>query len=233
MDWSNVTFEELLHALKEAEWSSPPRPLSEFFAKFAAPTTFSKWSNRLKCNLYVYRANYFIVINLMLILCSAVLRCPTSFMGAIFASFGIACLNDSFAISLSARVMRIARRAYPPLAAKMRAPPTPGGQGRPSKGIIYICGKDRRIVLIGLISVSMLMWFLSSTLKAVLVSLASGLILTLIHASFRTPNFKARLNTFREDFRTVWRSYSDPWFLMLSSWFLFLFPWTCCLLHDV
>lgn len=32
---------------------------------------------------------------------------------------------------------------------------------------------------------------------------------TLIHASFRTPNLKARLNTFREEFRAVWRNYSE------------------------
>lgn len=30
-----------------------------------------------------------------------------------------------------------------------------------------------------------------------------------LHASFRTPNLKARLNSFREEFRAVWRGYSD------------------------
>lgn len=32
---------------------------------------------------------------------------------------------------------------------------------------------------------------------------------TVLHASFRTPNLKARLNTFREEFRAVWRNYSE------------------------
>lgn len=32
---------------------------------------------------------------------------------------------------------------------------------------------------------------------------------TILHASVRTPNLKARLNTFREEFRAVWRNYSD------------------------
>ena len=32
-----------------------------------------------------------------------------------------------------------------------------------------------------------------------------------LHASFRTPNLKARLNSFREEFRAVWRGYSDAW----------------------
>ena len=36
----------------------------------------------------------------------------------------------------------------------------------------------------------------------------SGAVPTL-HASFRTPNLKARLNSFREEFRAVWRGYSD------------------------
>lgn len=29
------------------------------------------------------------------------------------------------------------------------------------------------------------------------------------HASFRTPNLKARLNSFREEFRKVWSEYSE------------------------
>lgn len=32
---------------------------------------------------------------------------------------------------------------------------------------------------------------------------------TLLHGTFRTPNLKARLNTFREEFRAVWRNYSE------------------------
>ncbi|KAI3919301.1 hypothetical protein MKW98_030437 [Papaver atlanticum] len=32
---------------------------------------------------------------------------------------------------------------------------------------------------------------------------------TVLHASFQTPNLKARLNTFREEFRAVWRNYRE------------------------
>ncbi|KAH6766199.1 hypothetical protein C2S52_017182 [Perilla frutescens var. hirtella] len=35
-------------------------------------------------------------------------------------------------------------------------------------------------------------------------SLNLCLLATLIHASFRTPNLKTRLNTFHEEFRAVW-----------------------------
>jgi hypothetical protein len=52
MDWSNVTAEELVDALKEVEWATPPRPLLEFFQKFTTPKTRAKWSARLKCNFY-------------------------------------------------------------------------------------------------------------------------------------------------------------------------------------
>ncbi len=52
MDWSNVTAEELVDALKEVEWATPPRPLPEFFQKFTTPKTQSKWNARLKCNVY-------------------------------------------------------------------------------------------------------------------------------------------------------------------------------------
>jgi hypothetical protein len=42
-----------------------------------------------------------------------------------------------------------------------------------------------------------------------LYAFAVGLLATILHASFRTPNLKARLNTFREEFRAVWRNYSE------------------------
>ena len=41
------------------------------------------------------------------------------------------------------------------------------------------------------------------------LSLSLSLTATILHASFRTPNLKARLNTFREEFRAVWRNYSE------------------------
>ena len=52
MEWGNVTGEELVDALREVEWSSPPRPLTEFFQRFTAPKNYSKWTSRLKCNIY-------------------------------------------------------------------------------------------------------------------------------------------------------------------------------------
>ncbi|KAJ7283104.1 hypothetical protein O6H91_Y347500 [Diphasiastrum complanatum] len=178
MDWGNVTAEDLVNALKEVEWSTPPRPLAEFFSKFTVPKTRAKWTSRLKCNLYYYRTNYFILVTLVL-------------------------------VAFSERLVRLARRISPPLAAKLRAPITPGARGRPLKGTIYICGRDRRFVVSSIFAISALLWFLLSSYVIVFGALAAGIIFSWIHASFRTPNLKARLNSFREEFRAVWRGYSD------------------------
>ena len=52
MDWNDVTLEDLVDALKEVDWSIPPRPLGEFFGKFSMPKNDSKWEARFRCNLY-------------------------------------------------------------------------------------------------------------------------------------------------------------------------------------
>ncbi|KAM0948328.1 putative prenylated rab acceptor P [Dioscorea sansibarensis] len=52
MDWGNVTAEDLIDALREVDWSSPPRPVSEFFSRFTVPRSCYKCNSRLKCNLY-------------------------------------------------------------------------------------------------------------------------------------------------------------------------------------
>uniref|UniRef100_A0A0E0PNF1 PRA1 family protein n=1 Tax=Oryza rufipogon TaxID=4529 RepID=A0A0E0PNF1_ORYRU len=155
MDWSAVTAEDLVDALREVDWSTPPRPVPEFFSRFTVPRSYSKWTSRLKCNLYYYRTNYFILIMFIL-------------------------------VTFNEKVTRTVRQFSPHLAAKMRPPITPVLRGRPSsKRSIHICGRPR--------------W-----LFVLLFSAA-----TLLHASFRTPNLKARLNTFREEFRAVWRNYSS------------------------
>ncbi|GBG58800.1 hypothetical protein CBR_g200 [Chara braunii] len=208
MDWGNVTAEELVEALREVEWSAPPRPLSEFFAKFTPPKNQSKWKSRLKCNFYYYRTNYFIL--LLLVLGLGFLRNPLALVAVGLAALSAMCLNDTFALSLSEKITREARRISPPLAAKMRSPP--GGVGmrsRYSKKVIKIAGQDRRVVVAALTIVSVILWYLTSAMRTVCGSLAIGLSLSLFHASFRSPNLKAYLNSFREEFRAGWRGYSD------------------------
>ncbi|KHG11674.1 PRA1 family protein A2 [Gossypium arboreum] len=92
MDWGNVTAEDLIEALREVDWSSPPRPLSEFFSRFTVPRSSAKWNSRLKCNLYYYRTNYFILI--VLIVGLGFLRRPVAVLAAILTALSIAFLND-------------------------------------------------------------------------------------------------------------------------------------------
>ncbi|TYK25020.1 PRA1 family protein A1-like [Cucumis melo var. makuwa] len=247
MDWGNVTAEDLVDALREVDWSSPPRPISEFFSRFTIPRSSAKWNSRLKCNLYYYRTNYFIMI--VFILALGFLRRPLAIVAAFLTALSIAFLNDSFlahgififilfasfsskyledvaysfrglddtvnqvsknAGTFSEKVTRTVRQFSPHMAAKMRPPLTPVIRGRPSaKRAIYICGRPRWVFVLVFSSVSFLLWFISCGLLTVLWSLSFGLLATLLHASFRTPNLKARLNTFREEFRAVWRNYSE------------------------
>ncbi|KAI3447718.1 hypothetical protein Pfo_004383 [Paulownia fortunei] len=216
MDWSNVTAEDLVEALREVDWSSPPRPFSEFFSRFTVPRSYAKWNSRLKCNLYYYRTNYFIMIVFILVsMCVRVsgmgfLRRPLAIVAALMTALSIAFLNDSFAGTFSEKVTRTVRQFSPHLAAKMRPALTPVIRGRPSaKRAIHICGRPRWVFVLVFSTLSFALWFFSCGILMVLWAFAIGLLATLIHASFRTPNLKARLNTFREEFRAVWRNYSE------------------------
>ncbi|CAN6804979.1 unnamed protein product [Brassica oleracea var. botrytis] len=208
MDWGNVTAEDLVDALREVDWSSPPRPLSEFFSRFTVPKSLGKWDSRLKCNLYYYRTNYFIMI--VFILGLGFLTRPLAILSAFLTAVTVAFLNDSFAGSFSEKATRTIRSFSPQLAAKMRPPLAPVIRGRPSaKRAIYICGQPRWVFVLISSLVSFALWYISCGLFTVSLALLIGLLATILHATLRTPNLKARLNTFREEFRAVWRNYSE------------------------
>ncbi|RRT42405.1 hypothetical protein BHE74_00020409 [Ensete ventricosum] len=108
MDWGNVTTEDLIDALREVDWSSPPRPVSEFFSRFTLPRSYSKWNSRLKCNLY--RTNYFLLIIFVLgMKASDAVNCDIVY-------FILFCFNE--------KVTRTVRQFSPHLAAKLRPPIT-------------------------------------------------------------------------------------------------------------
>ncbi|XP_039135947.1 PRA1 family protein A1-like [Dioscorea cayenensis subsp. rotundata] len=208
MDWGNVTAEDLIDALREVDWSSPPRPVSEFFARFTVPRSYSKWNSRLKCNLYYYRTNYFIMI--IFILGIAFLRKPLAIVAAVLTGLSIAFLNDSFAVAFNEKVTRMVRQFSPHLAAKLRPHITPVLRGRPpTKRVIHMCGQPRWVFVLAFSAASCFLWLTSCRLLTVLWALIIGILATTLHASFRTPNLKARLNKFREEFRAVWRNYSE------------------------
>ncbi|XP_068644162.1 PRA1 family protein A1-like [Aristolochia californica] len=208
MDWTNVTAEDLMDGLREVDWSSPPRPLTEFFSKFTFPRSYSKWNSRLKCNLFYYRTNYFIMV--IFILGMGFLRKPLAIVAALLTALSLAFLNDSFAVTFNEKVTRTVRQFSPHLAAKMRPSITPVIRGRSSvKRAIHICGKPRWLFVSVFALAGCILWFTSCGLLTVFWVFVIGLLATVLHASFRTPNLKARLNTFREDFRAVWRNYSE------------------------
>uniref|UniRef100_A0A6V7QTB5 PRA1 family protein n=1 Tax=Ananas comosus var. bracteatus TaxID=296719 RepID=A0A6V7QTB5_ANACO len=161
-----------------------------------------------ECNLYYYRTNYFIMI--MFILGLGFLRKPLAIVAAILTGLTIAFLNDSFAVAFNEKVTRTVRQFSPHLAAKLRPPMAPVIRGRPTaKRAIHICGRPRWVFVLIFSAASCILWLTSCNLLTVLWATLIGLLVTLLHASFRTPNLKARLNTFREEFRAVWRNYSE------------------------
>ncbi|EEF32513.1 hypothetical protein RCOM_1157320 [Ricinus communis] len=172
MDWGNVTAEDLMDALREVDWSSPPRPLSEFFSRFTFPKSSSKWNSRLN-----YRTNYFIMI--IFILGIGFLRRPLAIVAALLTALTIAFLNDSFAGTFSEKATRTVRQFSPHLAAKMRPPLTPVIRGRPSaKRAIHICGRPRWVFVLIFSIVSFILWYASCGLLTVLWALAIGLLVS-------------------------------------------------------
>mmetsp|Transcript_21657 Transcript_21657/g.47576 ORF Transcript_21657/g.47576 Transcript_21657/m.47576 type:complete len:213 (+) Transcript_21657:277-915(+) len=209
MDWSNVTASELLDALREAEWNTPPRSPKEFFAKFTPPKTAAKWQSRLKCNVYYYRTNYFIIMVLALLL--AFYRNPWALFSIGLMCFAMLCTNDSFATSFSDRVTRLIKKVNPQLAAKLRNAGNSNLNLAPSRksSRVSVLGFPRVYVVLILTTVSLALIYFSSALWT--VSFYSGITFGVIlsHASMRTPNLKARLASAREEFRAVWRGYND------------------------
>ncbi|KAF6176012.1 hypothetical protein GIB67_032635 [Kingdonia uniflora] len=118
-------------------------------------------------------------------------------------------LRRNLLITCNEKVTRTVRQFSPHLAAK-KASYNPVIRGRPSsKRTIHICGRPRWTFVLVFSAGSCILWFTSCNLLTVLWAFVIGLLATMLHASFRAPNLMARLNTFREEFRAVWRNYSE------------------------
>lgn len=216
MDWDDVTLEDLVDALKEVDWSIPPRPLGEFFGKFSVPKNDSKWEARFRCNLFYYRTNYVILVGSVFVL--AFVRNPLALGAVSVTGLSVACLNDSFAITLSEKLTRAVRQISPPLGRRLQAPkvqapksqaPVTRPQGRLRKRTVYICGQERRFFVAALASVGALLCWRSSAIVTVCGASIVALSLPMLHASFRTPNVKSRLNALQEDIRAALQGYKD------------------------
>ncbi len=109
---------ELLSALKQSEWNEP-RPLTEFFTRFNIPKNQQKLENRLKCNVYYYRANYLVLV--LGVLALVFLRHPLGLLSITVGALGGACMHDSFAAAFNERGLRLMRLINPQLASKLRS----------------------------------------------------------------------------------------------------------------
>mmetsp|Transcript_4547 Transcript_4547/g.8279 ORF Transcript_4547/g.8279 Transcript_4547/m.8279 type:complete len:224 (-) Transcript_4547:384-1055(-) len=216
MDWNNVTAEELVGALQEVEWNSPPRPLGEFFAKFAAPKNQAKWNSRVKCNVYYYRTNYVLLLLAGYLL--AFFRNPLALLALGCGLLAGLLMNDTFARSFSEKFMRGVRKVNPRLAQKLRAAAAPGGStlgtGSAQRGIsakqdIKIAGVSRVFVVAGLALLTATLVYMTGAILTLAWGTFLGLGSVSAHASFRSPNLKARLASAREEFKAVWRGYGD------------------------
>mmetsp|Transcript_4643 Transcript_4643/g.19059 ORF Transcript_4643/g.19059 Transcript_4643/m.19059 type:complete len:212 (-) Transcript_4643:38-673(-) len=210
MDWANVTPGELMDALREVDWNMRPRPLTEFFARFTPPKSQGKLTSRLKCNIYYYRANYFALLVLSFVV--AFFRNPFALFACAMSCLSLLCANDSFAQSMSEKITRSVRKYHPPTAAWMRrnanvaaAPSRPYSKSK----VVHICGFQRLHVVAFLCVLSFFMLRSSRAVSTVLWALGMFAVGTLAHASLRSPNLKARLSSYREEFRAVWRGYSE------------------------
>lgn len=77
----------------QVDWLAP-RPVWEFFSKFSIPKNQTKWTSRLKCNVYYYRTNYLAV--LVLALLAAFFRQPLSLLASGLSILALLCFNDPF-----------------------------------------------------------------------------------------------------------------------------------------
>lgn len=209
MDWSNVTAEELVDALREVDWKAP-RPVWEFVSKFSIPKNQSKWTSRLKCNIYYYRTNYLVLLVLALAL--ALLRRPLGLLGAALSLVALMCFNDPFTSSLNDAAVRLVRKVHPHSASLLRSRCSASSgslvaTSRQRQGNVKVLGLSRPLFVLLLAAGALYCWYRSRAWLGLALALVAGTSVPLCHASLRSPNLKARLASAREEFRAVWRGY--------------------------
>uniref|UniRef100_M8BCS8 PRA1 family protein n=1 Tax=Aegilops tauschii TaxID=37682 RepID=M8BCS8_AEGTA len=130
MDGRPATADDVVEAMREFVWFPPPRPSSEFFSRFSAPRSCSKWISRLECNLYYLFQKMFLKFEpkpeqipeswLNNYSGMSFLQKPVAILTAFATGLSIAFFSDSFAVTSTDKVISIVRKFSPDLAAKMR-----------------------------------------------------------------------------------------------------------------
>ena len=215
MDWTNVTTEELVDAMRQVDWKARPRPFAEMFRNFTYPRTSKRWRSRVKCNVYYYRSNYFWVCVLCYL--ASFYRNPLSLLALALGCAALLSTNDNFATLADDRLMRAVRKASPSLAVKLRSLARGGSSaggtlGSPRSPLgdkhLYICGLRRSRVVLVLLLAALWMTYASGAVASLLWASLHSLVAVSAHASLRTHNLKAKMASAREDFRAVWRGYN-------------------------
>ena len=185
---------ELFDALKEVEWTTRPRPLSEFVQKLKLPKTRQQWMSRVKCNIFYYRTNYALYVALLFFL--RFLRHLVIFVGFALVFFSLLLMNDTFTRQLNT----VSTKVFGQAAVNMRARSTGGAsKQRPRGGIPRV-----QIFALLLGTCAALLWMVGGLLDftwffAVCAAFCCA------HASSRSVSSKAKLANFRSEFRTAWR----------------------------
>lgn len=211
MDWNNVTTEDLLEALRQVDWKARPRPVLEMWRNFSVPRTGKRWRSRLKCNLFYYRSNY--ALGLCVGFVYSFYRNPYALVTLSLGVAAILCANDNFAMAANDRMMRLIRKASPSLAVKLRSMARPAGPGRIPDRQIYICGFRRKTACAALAASSAVLCYLTSAVTTLLWAILWWVGSTVLHASLRTQNLKARMTSAGNDFRAAWAGYSTDYTL--------------------
>mmetsp|Transcript_28479 Transcript_28479/g.62692 ORF Transcript_28479/g.62692 Transcript_28479/m.62692 type:complete len:222 (-) Transcript_28479:1791-2456(-) len=211
MDWNNVSLGELWDALQEVDWKAP-RPVGEFLLQpkaFVLPKSGNKWNARVKNNLYYYRTNYAVILIGCFVACF--LRNPVALLAIAMVTLGLLCLNDPFATSLNDQLLRLMKKVHTRTALRLRAMAGQHegnlGVKRRGKRTLYILWLPRNAAVALVLLLGLFLMWRSRALLTLAWAILFGVGLPLLHASFRSPNLKARLASSREEFRAVWRGY--------------------------
>lgn len=223
MDWNNVSWWEVLSAFREADWRQRPQPLHEFLQpnRFSLPKTRAKWSSRAKNNAFYYHVNYIFILTV--ILASLCLQRPKAAAAVAFAALAVATLNDTFTASLlggaSTAAAFMARRSGMRLqwrlsrgAAGSTAPTSlghslPGGRGGNRSGRFQQF--LQRALSAAITALAIFLTVRTGAVVRMAAGVVAGAAIILVHATFRSPNLKARLGSARDEFRALWRGYQE------------------------
>ena len=74
--------------------------MGEFISGFAPAQGSKTLQARIKCNVYNFRCNYFLIVAIVDAVCLFFLRGLYSILAQLLCIFAILCLNDTFAASV-------------------------------------------------------------------------------------------------------------------------------------